>query len=405
MRRHQGTVLAGFSEGQRRMSVTERRGSDRFVFSLRGVRRILGFGAILLLVVACGEEEQVVEEIRAIRTATIGDTVVGQVRKFSGVVRAVNRSALSFEVGGNVLVVNVDIGATVKKDQILAELDKEPYELEVEKAEAELVTAHAKVKNQQADYDREKSIFDQGAGSERRLDQAEFALKEAQASVDFVVSKLNLTKRDLRKTVLYAPFDGSIGVRKVDPFVDVRRGQRIFEIDAKGDQEVVIGIPETVVHLLSVGMPTEVSFPTLPGASTKGKVTEVGTLAGDGNAFPIKVRLLDPPGQVRSGMTAEATFEFKQEQVASGFLIPNHAVAPTTEPNKGFAFVYQADSSTVKQTPIAWRGVKDNMLIVSEGLSPGDVVATAGVSFLSDGMKVKLMAGAKKAEPEKLVVE
>ncbi len=387
------------------MSVTVRRGSGRFVFSLRDVRRILGLGAILLLDAACGEEEQVVEEIRAIRTVTIGDAAVGQVRKFSGVVRAVNRSALSFEVPGNVLVVNVDIGATVKKGDILAELDKEPYELEVEKAEAELVTAHAKVKNQQADYDREKSIFDQGAGSERRLDQAEFALKEAQASVDFVVSKLNLTKRDLRKTVLYAPFDGSIGVRQVDPFVDVRRGQKIFEIDAEGDQEIVVGIPETVVHFLTVGMATAVSFPTLPGKTTKGEVTEVGTLAGEGNAFPIKVRLLDPPSQVRSGMTAEATFELKHESIADGLLVPAQALAPTTEPNRGHVFIYQADTSTVKQTPVVFLGVKDNRLIISEGIAPGDIVATAGVSFLSDGMKVKLMAGARKAKPKTLVVE
>ena len=86
-------------------------------------------------------------------------------------------------------------------------------------------------------------------------------------------------------------------------------------------------------------------------------------------------------------------------------MVTGHAVEATTEPNKGFAYVYQADTSTVKKTPIQWRGVKDNMIIISEGLSPGDIVATAGVSFLSDGMKVKLMADAKKAKPETLVVE
>ena len=207
MRRHRSTVLAGFLGSPRHAPEHAQRSSGRFVFSLRDVRRILGFGAILLLVAACGEEEQVVEEIRAIRTVTIGDAAVGQVRKFSGVVRAVNRSALSFEVGGNVLVVNVDIGATVKKDQILAELDKEPYELEVEKAEAELVTARAKVTNQ----NRRITTARKPSSSKARAARGGWIkrsspLKEAQASVDFVVSKLNLTKRDLRKTVLYAPY-------------------------------------------------------------------------------------------------------------------------------------------------------------------------------------------------------
>ena len=374
-------------------------------FSPRGICRILGFGAILLFVTTCGEEEQIVEEIRSLKTVTVGEATAGEVRNFSGIVRAVDRSALSFEVPGNVVVVNVDIGDNVKKGQILAELDKEPYELEVQKAEAELVTAKANVKNQQADYEREKSIFEQGAGSERRMDQAEFAFKEAEASLDFVESKLDLAKRDLRKTVLYAPYDGSIGERQVEPFVEVRRGQAVFEIDGKGEQEIVVNIPETVVHLLTIDMPVVVSFPTIAGKTTKGNVTEIGTVAGEGNAFPAKVRLLDPPSQVRSGMTAEATFELKGDDFAEGYPVPSHAITPTTEANRGFVFVYQPDTSTVKKAPIQWRGVKNNMVMISEGVSPGDILAVAGVSFLSDGMKVKLIAEAKKEKPETLNVE
>jgi RND family efflux transporter MFP subunit len=374
-------------------------------FSPRNICRILGFGAILLFVTTCGEEEQIVVEIRSLKTVTVGEATAGEVRSFSGIVRAVDRSALSFEVPGNVVVVNVDIGDKVKKGQVLAELDKEPYELEVQKAEAELVTAKASVKNQRADYEREKSIFEQGAGSERRMDQAEFAFKEAEASLDFVGSKLNLAKRDLRKTVLYAPYDGSIGERQVEPFVEVRRGQAVFEIDGKGEQEIVVDIPETVIHLLTIDMPVVVSFPTIAGKTTKGSVTEVGTVAGEGNAFPAKVRLLDPPSQVRSGMTAEATFELKGDDFADGYPVPGHAITPTTEANRGFVFVYQPDTSTVKKVPIQWRGVKNNMIMISEGVSPGDILAVAGVSFLSDGMKVKLMAEARMEKPETLDVE
>jgi RND family efflux transporter MFP subunit len=360
---------------------------------------------MLLLAAACGKDAQIAEEIRSLKTMTVGDLTTGQERKFSGLVRAVDRSALSFEVPGNVLAVNVDIGAKVEKGQILAELDKEPYELEVQKAEAELATAKAKVKTQQADFDREQRIFDQGAGSQRKLDQAEYAFSEAKASVEFVESALNLAKRDLRKTVLYAPYDGTIGVRQVEPFVDVRRGQKLFEIDAKGEQEISVGIPETVVHLLSTDMPVVVSFPTLPGKTTEGIVSDVGTLAGEGNAFPVNVVLLDPPSELRSGMTAEATFELNGTDISDGYLIPGQAIKPTIDANRGFVFVYQPETSTVKLTPIEWRGVKGNMLVVTEGVSSGEILAVAGVSFLSDGMEVKLMAEAKKIKPEPLDVE
>ena len=405
MIRQQRRVWTDFSTYQCHVPKRERPAISRPFFSPRGIRSILGFGVILFLVAACGEEPRVVEEIRSLKTVTVGQASAGQVRKFSGIVRAVDRSGLSFEVPGNVLAVNVDIGSTVEKGQVLAELDKEPYQLEVQKAEAELVTARAKVKKERADHRRTKNLFDQGASSAMLLDQAVFALKEAEASVDFVESKLDLAKRDLRKTVLYAPYDGSLGVRQVEPFVEVRRGQKILEIDAKGEQEVVVDIPETTVGGLTFGMPVAVSFPSLPGKATKGKVTEVGTLAGDGNAFPVKVRLLDPPPEVRSGMTVEATFDLKGADLTEGYPVPGHAVTPTTEASRGFVFVYQPDTSTVKQIPVQWRGVRDNMIIVTEGVAPGDIVAVAGVSFLSDGMKVKLMAKPKKAKPEPLDVE
>jgi RND family efflux transporter MFP subunit len=233
------------------------------------------------------------------------------------------------------------------------------------------------------------------------VERAEFAFKEAVASVDAAQSTLDLAKRDLSKTVLYAPYNGSIGVRALEPFVEVKRGEKVFEIDAEGDQEIVVDIPETIVHLLMVDMPVEVAFPTLSGKTTKGKVTDVGSLAGEGSAFPVNVRLLDGPSQVRSGMTAEATFELTGEDFAEGYLIPGHAIRPTTDANDGFVFVYQPDTTTVKKVPIHWLGVKDNMAVVTEGLSPGDILAVAGVSFLSDGMKVKLMeAEAEQEMPE-----
>jgi RND family efflux transporter MFP subunit len=400
VKRQQGKVWIDFLFNRRQAPKTRRSAINRTSFSPCGIGPVLCLGAILVLISACGKEEPIVEEIRSLKTITVGETTTGQVRKFSGIVRAVNRSGLSFQVPGNVRVVNVDIGARVKKGQVLAKLDQEPYELEVDKAEAQLVTAEANTEKQQAEYKRQKNLFPKGATSKRMLERAEFALKAAEASVDSADSTLKLAKRDLSMTVLYAPYDGSIGARDVEPFVEVPRGQKLFEIDAEGVQEITVNIPEIIVHLVTVDMPVAVSFPTQPGKIIQGRVTEVGTLAGEGNAFPVKVRLVDPPPQVRSGMTAEATFELKGADFAEGYPIPGTAIKPTTEANSGFVFVYQPDTSTVKQSPIRWRGVKDNVIIVTEGVSPGDILAVAGASFLSDGMKVKLMPETQAEKPE-----
>ena len=64
---------------------------------------------------------------------------------------------------------------------------------------------------------------------------------------------------------------------------------------------------------------------------------------------------------------------------------------PTGRENQGFAFVYDPDTSTVVKTSVHALGAEKKMAIVDQGLEQGDIIAVAGVSFLADGMEVKLM--------------
>ena len=68
----------------------------------------------------------VVEQVRAIKTITVTEFASGQTRKYSGIVQATDSSSLSFQVGGNVQEVNVNLGDHVEQGQVLATLDKKP---------------------------------------------------------------------------------------------------------------------------------------------------------------------------------------------------------------------------------------------------------------------------------------
>ena len=73
-------------------------------------------------------------------------------------------------------------------------------------------------------------------------------------------------------------------------------------------------------------------------------------------------------------------------------MIPIQAFLPGNESEQVYVFVYDPKTSTVRKTVVKGDSdVKNNMSIVYEGLSTGDIIAVAGVSFLADGMKVKLM--------------
>lgn len=354
----------------------------QFAMTLLAVAAVLG---------GCGKEEAVVEEIRSVKTFTVQELSTGQVRKFSGIVQAAESSALSFEVGGQVEQVLVDIGDRVNKGQVLAKLDKEPYDLQAKSAEAELVRARANLTNKKADFEREEAIFKEGAGSQKRLDQAMFGYRGAGAGVQVATSKLDLARRDLRKTTLYAPYDGNIGKRMVEPHMEVAAGQPLFEIDAAGDMEVEVNMPETVINMIAVGSETSVVLTVRPDRQLAGAVSYIGTMAERANAFPVKVTLRDAPADIQSGMTAEVTFPLQDKNGQPGYLLPPQAFMMGKEPGSAYVFVYDAGSSTVKKTAVRLSGAQGNQAIVTDGLNAGDLVVVAGLGFLSDGLQVRLM--------------
>ncbi len=357
----------------------------------RTLKRLIWLLCMAVALTACKEKVEIIEVVRAIKTITVSEQASEQIRKFSGVVAAVDSSGLSFQVGGQVESVEVDIGDRVKKGQVLAGLDQEPYRLEVDAAQAELVKSRANVVNTKAEAQRQKRVFDQGAGAKSDLDSAEYNYKAARSAVNYQVSRLNLAKRDLRLTTLRSPYEGAIAWRSVEPHEEVKVGQKVFEIDAKGEMEVQLAVPETTIDRIQLDGPATVTFPTLPGESVKGRISFIGSAAVKANAFPVKVELIAPNEKIKLGMTAEANLFLKDENQQPGYLVPLQAILPAADAKRGYAFVYGPERSTVKKTPIRYGGTQQGKAIVYEGLVAGDIIAVAGVSFLADGMKVKLM--------------
>jgi RND family efflux transporter MFP subunit len=201
-------------------------------------KRITLLLCIAVVLTACKEKAEIVKIIRPIETITIGEQAAEQFGKYSGIVAAVESSGLSFEISGQVDSVEVDIGDRVSKGQVLAALDPEPYQLDVNAAEAALARAKDKTAKTKSEYERQTRLFEQGAGAESRMEVAEFDYKSARSAVEFQTAKLDMANRNLRNTILPSPYDGVIAWRSVEPNEEVLAGQKILEINAAGKMEV-----------------------------------------------------------------------------------------------------------------------------------------------------------------------
>ena len=364
---------------------------------------IAAAGVMLACWLGCGEQEAPPElPPRAIMWERVADTAAGERRVISGIVTAVDDTKLAFEVGGIVESVEVNLGDRVEKEDVLARLDPEPFELTVRDAEATLADALAKRESSTADYERTQALFKANVASRQELERDKARADSRKSQVEAAEARLNLAQRDLRRSVLLAPFSGSISVREIDPAMKVGSGQIVIEMDSReSGLRVEVQMPETLVARVRQGKEVDVRFPSIghEGADADDRsyaavVTEVGTRAGAGNSFPVRADLSQPPEGLRPGMTAEVAFAFARASgdivSTEGYLLPIASALIEGE-DEVSVFVFDPGTSTVSKRKIRAGGVRDNDIAVLEGLEAGEIVATAGVTFLRDGQEVKLL--------------
>ncbi len=369
----------------------------------REFRRLWSSGLLVALFTACARDAAPPElPPRAIQWQRVSSEDVAQRRVISGIVTAVSDTRLAFEVGGIVETVDVALGDKVQRDQVLARLDPEPFELTVRDNEAELAEAKARRESARADFARAEDLWAAEVISRQDYDRARARRGSRDSQVDAAEARLTLARRDLRRSQLRAPFAGAISVREIELAMKLASGQVVFEMDSgEAGLRVEVQMPETLIARVLQGDEVSVGFPSIgaqqvdtDGTSHKAVVSEVGTRARTGNAFPVRADLVETPEGLRPGMTAEVTFSVPSDDpglgAVDGFLIP--IAAALAEADDQFSvFIFDPGTSTVKRRRIRPGGVRDNDIAVLEGLTEDDIIATAGVPFLSDGQTVTLM--------------
>lgn len=350
------------------------------------------FIAGLIALTGCEEEAVVAEApIRAIKTHMVSERAGEQSRRISGITEASVVTDLAFESSGRMTEILVDVGDAVSKDQIVARLDPETFNLRISTSRSQLVDARAKLTDANSKFKQQEELLKQGFTTKTSYDTALANRNSAESNVQVAQSQLKLSERDLDKAILKSPFDGLVTAKYAERFSEVSPGQKIVQISANGDTKVNSNVPEGLVRRLVPGQKVSVFFPTLSDVEVHGHITQIGARATQTNSFPVTIVLERSELNLRSGLTAEVLFAFKTEATGKAFLLPLGAILPTAEEGKANVFVFDETEGVVRKRDVTVLNVSGNDLEVSGDIAEGDIVASAGVSFLIDGMKVKLL--------------
>lgn len=359
------------------------------------MRTLIAIMSLGILLCACKEPPANKSEvIRPIDWIQVETSSFDQLRRLSGTVQPVDSTSLSFQVGGKVQEVLVKLGDVVKKGDSLAVLDQRVYKMNQQSSQANLQKAKSALVEANNEFIRYTELSQKGLISNSGFDSAKSAYETANSSVNLAKSQLEISSKDLQDTRLYAPYDGKITQRLAEPSMQVTPGRTIFEIEGVNGLEIQILVPETLIHNLSNGEKVAIRFPVFPNIKANGTISEISTRAQTANAFPVTVAINSKLAHLRAGMTAEIDFTFKGIGITGHqgdvYRLPIGALGAGAG-QSAYVFIYDTSTKTVRKQTVNIENIIDNQVLVSNGLKSGQVIASAGISFLRDGQTVSLL--------------
>lgn len=340
----------------------------------------LPFCAALLS--ACGSQEAPEPPPRP--ALVVQPEPAGQsVQTYPGEVRARLETDLAFRIGGKVAKRLVDVGARVRKNQPLAELDPRDVRLQLEAVRAQLTAAEANLKLVSAERDRYRTLLQRQLISQSQFDNIENQYRSGAARLAQLRAEYDVAANQAGYAVLKAPADGVIARRMVEVDQVVAAGQTVFTLAADGEREVLFAIPEHAVDRFRLGQPVEVELWSQPGKRFTGQLRELSPAAdAQSRTFAARVSFTGEVN-VELGQSARVSVAADGEVPLS---VPMAAI--TAEQGAPFLWVVDAEGRVHRRAVRVGHYGRERVSVL-EGLNPDDWVVAAGAHVLSEGQRVR----------------
>jgi RND family efflux transporter MFP subunit len=347
------------------------------------------------------------EIVRPVRTIAL-EADSGSQRRYFGSVQGSRRVNLSFRVHGTLQELAAEKGAAVKKGDLLARIDARDFRTKVAQAQGVLAQARAQYSDAAANFRRYEELYQQKVIAAAKYDAYKAQLSVARSAVSQAEAHLAAARDALRDTELRAPFDGVVAERMAENFQDVIAKQPLIVLQDISELEIVFSVPDTDVLLapvpasadmkqlsrLSASFGVKAHFDAIPDREFPVKLKEFAAQADPRTkTYPVTVTLPQPEGvRVLPGMAVTVTVDFSGGDRKNTFLVPESAILSRTEGDSSDRSVWLYRDGAATLVPVIVNGERNGMIeISSPKLNVGDRVVTAGVHFLREGQKVRLM--------------
>ena len=342
---------------------------------------VLLVGIALLLVSCKGKDVKKEEgiEVNAVRVSSVsaeGNT------EFAFIAQPFRTSELSFRVSGPIDQFDVYAGSRYTRGSIIAGIDPRDFRIRRNRAEAAYLQA-------KAEYERVRILFEKENVAASVYEKAKAYYVSAKSSFETAVNELEDTK-------LAAPFNGYVGEVYLEKFQDVKASQPVISFIDIDRLKIEVYVTQDIACSIRPRDTIRLRFDTQPDRLYTANVVEVSKGTTRNNlSYLLTAILPNEENRLLSGMSGKALLQ--SAPVVSGSIsVPQTALCH--RPSVGdFVWVVSPETGRVtRQSVTVGELLPDGTVRIEEGLQAGEVVATSGLRFLSDGMEVSISEKGKR---------
>ncbi len=330
---------------------------------------------------------------------------------------------IASEVAGKVVGINTDFGKTVRKGDVVAQIDRTEYQIAVERTRAALNQslarlglkpgeentppastasmrlAQAQMEDAKFKYESAARLVKTGDVSQERFTEVEKAYRARQAafessqdelrmlwmSMESLKAELKLAEKRLNDTVIRAPFDGAIMQKHVSPGQYIKDNVPILTIVKVTPLRLRVEAPESATWNIKIGTPLTFSTDAAPGVTFHASVREMNpSLDAKNRTLTAEARLVENDPRLRPGMFVQV--RLVTERASETVMVPKQAIFTVA----GLTKVFVVSNGKAVEHRIA-PGREDAGWIEApaDQIHPGDMIATSNVAMLVNGSDVK----------------
>jgi len=290
----------------------------------------------------------------------------------------------------------VDMGAKVKANQLLAELDAPELDQQIQQARGELATAEANARLAQTTADRYRELLKTDSVSQQDADNASGALDARKAAVESAGHNVQRLEELQRYTRIYAPFAGTITARNtdvgalIDPGASGGAARELFHISVTDKLRLFVSVPEIYSKAARPGLTASLTLAEFPGrtfTATLARTSDV--LDTVSRTLLVEFEVPNPGGELLAGAYAEV--HLKLPVPAATLRLPSNALMFRAD---GLRAAVVTPGGTVTMKPVSMgRDFGAEVEIVS-GLTGDERVVVNPPDSLVEGQAVRVAPAA-----------